>query len=156
MTTFKTLVEYRKPSYKELCKQFDSIFYPCDSVNDLPNFEPIEACKNVSLETRELEFELLQLDLGIEKTPSRPCSCEVPRLLAERGLRPALYEELVAFAAQHAGVLKTFAVIAFGSVRASGRRGDVPRVDAFDSRRLKYSYVCDCDHELYRFLAVRV
>src|SRR5688572_26176695 len=76
----RVLVEYRQPSFIELWKSFEVVW---ESYRDV-KFKRIERCKDVSIETRELDFKLVEMEKG---APTRTILAETVRL----GLRPALY-----------------------------------------------------------------
>jgi hypothetical protein len=72
-------------------------------------FRPIDVCKNVSFETREAEFQLVRFDreMGMDAILAE---------LDKRDFRPAVYQELLAFAQEYPKPCIVFRVIALGSV----------------------------------------
>lgn len=86
VTTFTILVDYVQPEYKDL----KSIFADVDKDYAKATFTNSDLCKDVSREKREVTFEYVTID----------CEILYSNLLVEidrHGLRPALYEELLAF-----------------------------------------------------------
>jgi hypothetical protein len=114
-------------------------------------FYPIELCKDVSMESRVVAFEYVHMNRYASTD-------EVLAEMDSKGLRPALYEELIGFAESYPDEQRKFAVVALGS-----------EVDVYRDRRVAYLwhgdrgrslclryFWCDlgwCDH--YWFLAVR-
>lgn len=102
---FRAEVIYNQPSYADLKKDFNYVYEGYENAE----FKPIDVCKEVSTETREIEFELVHLDKRLD----------TDAILAEldrQGLRPALYEELLALAKQYPDERRNYPIAAFGSV----------------------------------------
>jgi hypothetical protein len=143
--TFTAFVKYEQPSLEELERRFPIVapYYKGK------RFDPIERCKGVSKENREVAFEYVHMDRN----------ASVDAVLAEMdrlGLRPALYEELLGFAAQYPDEQRKYPIVALGSeTRVGGFRsvaclwGDGP------GRSLGLRWVDGDWHDYYRFLAVR-
>lgn len=111
-------VEYAQPSYADLKKAFDWVYAGYKNTE----FKPIDVCKDVSKESREIEFELVHINKDVSTDTAL---AELER----RELRPALYEGLLAFAAKYPELQKQFPIVALGSVCRFG--GDLysPYVD---------------------------
>lgn len=90
---FSAFVKYVQPDLEELIRRFPAygIFQDCGG----KHFEPIKACKEFSREDREVNFELVDIGGYTAYTD------EVPERMNRKGLRPALYEELLAFAEKY-------------------------------------------------------
>lgn len=108
---FTALVTYVQPSYVKLKKAFNWVV----NVFAKTKWKPIDVCKDVTTETRDIEFELVHQD-KIESTDA------ILKELDHRGLRPALYEELLAFVAKYPDREEDSPIVALGSVN---RRGGV-------------------------------
>ncbi len=104
---FRVLVEYVQPSFNELQDIFGR---DVDSDYDIQlrenMFEAIEDCRNVSRESRELDFVFHVSDSRCEDT--------ILREMANEGLRPALYEEFISCFKAHSAEFSD-GVIALGS-----------------------------------------
>ena len=144
---FRAEVIYTQPKYADLKKAFDWLSDGYKSVS----FKPIEVCKDVSTETREIEFELVHLDKEMH----------TDAILAEldrRGFRPALYEEILAFAAKYTDEQRKYPIVALGSVCQDDGDLDSPYVFEVDVGRYLNMYWIDNPYPSnrnYRFLAVR-
>lgn len=145
---FTVLVEYRQRSYAELKLAFDWVNKGYKNAE----FKPIDICKDVSTETREIEFELVHLNEDVSTD-------EILADLDKRGFRPALYEELLAFATKHPDEQKKYEIVALGSVcrSSNGHHLCSPYLSQDDlGRGLIFDWVeggwWDDD---YRFLVVR-
>lgn len=103
-TTFVAPDLYVQPSYEELTRRFQGVAPDYRSYR----FYPIERCKDVSRENREVTFELVHLDRGATKD-------EVLAEMDRRGLRPALYEELLRFAEKYPYEQMKYLIVALGS-----------------------------------------
>lgn len=142
---FRAFVQYVQPAYAILKQAFDWVY---DGYKNA-EFTAIEACKNVLREACEIEFELVHF--------GKDMSTDV--ILAEldkRGLRPALYEELLAFAAKYPELQKQFPIVALGSVCRND--GDLfsPYVSwGGDERSLNFAWFDYGWGGVCRFLAVR-
>lgn len=104
----RAFVKYVQPCYEELRKLFDWVG---DNYQKAA-FEPVDCCKNVSREDREIDFEYFRT------TKRSPSTGEVLAEMDEAGLRPALYEEFICFLGQNPDEQRKFAIIALGSVLA--------------------------------------
>ena len=142
---FRAEVIYVQPSYADLQKAFDWVYEGYASAE----FKPIDACKGISTDTREIEFELVHLNKDASTD-------EALAELDKRGLRPALYEELLAFAAKHPELQKQFPIVALGSVCRDGARLYSPFVRFYGrERRLRFGWLDGRWLRSYRFLSVR-
>lgn len=128
--SFTAFVTYEQPTYKELKCRF-----PHDEPGLNPNVDlsykdrrlnPIKLCKDISRESRELVFEYVCLDLGseiglggVDEVPT-----EIIAEMIRRGLRPALYEELLSFAEKFPHEQQEGNIIALGSEMRIG--GECP------------------------------
>ncbi|MDO8617559.1 MAG: hypothetical protein Q7N87_01545 [Candidatus Uhrbacteria bacterium] len=105
-STFSARVVYKIPTMEELSRLFPAKVHPLLVYG---TFNPIKVCKNVSRETREVGFEYVYL--------GREASFEdVIFEIEVRGLRPALIEELIAFAARYPEEYRQRPTIALGSI----------------------------------------
>ena len=143
-SSFSAFVEYRQPSLEELRQMFDRV-----SVNCRHEFEPTDACRGVSSQAREIQFELVHLG----KVASTD---EVLAELASRRLRPALYVEFLAFSTKFPSEQREYEIGVLGSfVDAIGYR-HAPSLEVWPDQT---RYLC---HTLFerrwdancRFLAV--
>ncbi len=144
-TGFRAEVIYVQPSYADLKKVFDCVY---DGYKNA-EFKPIDICKDVSVENREIEFELVHLnkDVSTDKALAE---------LDKQGLCPALYEELLAFAAKYPELQKQFPIVALGSVCRYDDDLYSPYVRWNDVERdLDFYWIDDGWCDRYRFLAVR-
>ncbi|MCE9586543.1 hypothetical protein K8R04_04490 [Candidatus Uhrbacteria bacterium] len=142
---FRALVEYAQPAYAFLEQAFDWVYDGYKSAK----FTPIDVCKDVSTESREIEFELVHLNKGVS----------TDKALAEldkQVLRPALYEELLAFAVKYPELQKQFPIVALGSVyRVDGYLCSPYVLWDGSERRLHFSWFDGDWSDSCRFLAVR-
>jgi hypothetical protein len=142
---YSALVEYRQPSYDELKKAFDWVY---DGYKNA-EFKQIDVCKDVSTETREIEFELVHLNKDASTDT-------VLAELDKRELRPALYEELLAFAAKYPEFQKQFPIGALGSVCRYDDYLCSPCVSWYDEKRyLSFHWIAHGWLAFFRFLAMR-
>ncbi len=142
---FTAFVDYANPSYQELKSAFDWV----DDWYDRAMFKTIDICKSVSREPCVVGFVYVHMD----RTAS---SNEVYATMETRGLRPALYEELLAFAKAYPDEQRKFHIIALGSfcVGVSGGRYVAYLSDVGYGRRLRLDFF---EHDWFdncRFLAV--
>ena len=143
--TFRAVVTYIQPKFAELKSAFDW-------VNDdyqRAKFEAIKICEAISRETREVTFQYVHMN--------RDASTE--EVLAEmdkRGLRPVLYEELLAFAKAHPDEQRKYPIVALGSVWVDpdGFRDVACLNEDGDERSLGLSWYDDDWRGFCRFLAV--
>lgn len=142
---FRAEVVYAQLSYADLEKAFDWVYDGYKSVK----FTAIDVCKDVSMETREIEFELVHLN--------KDASTDTARAeLDKRELRPALYEELLAFAAKYPELQKQFPIVALGSVCRYGGNLGSPYVNRSGAERgLGFGWLGRDWSGGCRFLAVR-
>ncbi len=103
---FRALVEYQKVPHEELGRRFESL---SDEYKQI-EFDPIDSCRSIARETREIRFRVETMDVG------NPCCDEVLDELEKRGLRPAVYEELLAFAAKFPEEQREYPITALGSI----------------------------------------
>lgn len=142
---FHVFVDYTTPSYAELKTQFDLV----NEWYEGAVFEAIDSCKAISRDPREIVFEVVHLDRNISIRDAR-------FELDKRGLRPALYEELLGFAKAHPNEQRRFIIYALGSVCVGPLgRHCVPFLGEDSVGRCLYLHLYG--HVLvttYRFLAV--
>lgn len=142
---FRLEVIYVQPSYADLKQAFDWVYDGYASAE----FKPIDVCKDVPTDTREIEFELVHLNKDMSTDA-------ILAQLDKRGLRPALYEELLAFAAKYPELQKQFPIVALGSVFRFDGGLFSPYVDWHDRERNLYFHWIDDDWLGFcRFLSVR-
>lgn len=102
-TSFEAPVVYVQPSFEELKQQFSpDVFSDFKSVM----FEPIDRCKRVRRVKRKIRFEVIDMVRD---------SDVVLDTMKKRILRPALYEEMLAFHAKYPEVLDSSPIVALGS-----------------------------------------
>ena len=143
---FSAPIVYVQPEFEELTRRFPAYVNPDYKGK---RFDPIERCKAVSKENREVAFEYVHMDRDASTD-------EVLAEMDRKGLRPALYEELLGFAEKYPDEQRKFPIVALGS--EADVRGD--RHVAFlwsgdDGRSLGLSWVGLGWYDRYRFLAVR-
>ena len=143
---FSALVTYIQPSYAELQRLFSLV----NSDFSKADFKPIDRCRDVSRETREVSFEYVHLNRGASTD-------EVLAKMDRQNLRPALYEELLAFGAKYPDEQQQFPIVALGSVwRYFDSDLYVVCLSRRDSERSLFLYwISDNWISDYRFLAVR-
>ncbi|MCR4256891.1 MAG: hypothetical protein NUW08_04260 [Candidatus Uhrbacteria bacterium] len=117
-------VVYAQPSYADLKKAFDWVYDGCNSAK----FTSIDVCKDVSMESCEIEFELVHLD---KELSTDAILVELKRL----EFRPALYEELLAFAKQYPDEQRMYPIVALGSVCQDDDDLCSPYVHEYDDGR---------------------
>lgn len=146
-TTFTALVKYVIPKFEELQKLFDWVHPEFASVK----FEPIDICRDIPTDTREVEFVYVRLD----------CDASDAEVLAEherQAVRPAIFPELLAFAAKYPDEQRKFPIVARGSVAVLGgdRRVACLRSDGRErGLGLRWLGAGVGWGRSYRFLAVR-
>jgi hypothetical protein len=146
---FPTFVEYFQPPYEALARSFEDVD---PDFRGAPPFRPMPVCEGVSHVARLVPLRLVRLGLRCQEGDA--CS-----IMDEHGLRPALYEELLALGKARPGIAREGYVIAIGSwthVRttrnaflASGRAGGARLLMGFVLDGLDHDYSADD-----RFLAV--
>lgn len=146
--TFRAEVAYIQPKFAELKSAFDW-------VNDdyrRAKFEAIKICEAISRETREVTFQYVHMNRGASTE-------EVLVEMDRCGLRPALFEELLAFAKAHPDEQRKYPIVVLGSVwvRPDGNRL-VACLNEYDGRRRLHLRLFWCGGDWVggcRFLAVR-
>jgi hypothetical protein len=143
--SFSAPIVYVQPEFEELKRRFTGfVNLECKG----KRFDPIERCEAVSKENREVAFEYVQI--GRNATTD-----EVLTKMDRRGLRPALYEELLGFAEKYPDEQRKSCIVALGSV-VSVRECSVAFIwdNDDDGRSLGFAPVfCEWNGR-YRFLAV--
>lgn len=143
---FSAPIVYVQPEFEELERRFPAYVNPDYKGK---HFDPIERCKAVSKENREVAFEYVHLDRDASTD-------EVLAEMDRRGLRPALYEELLGFAEKYPDEQRKYPIVALGSeTRVHGYRYVAYLWIDDDGRSLHLNWV---DLDWYgdcRFLAVR-
>lgn len=139
-------IQYDQPSYIRLKQGFDWVYDGYSKAE----FKTIDACRNVSTESRETWFELVYLN---KNTTTSAVLAELARL----ELRPALYEELLGFAKQYPIEQCKYPIVALGSVCQEDELLCSPFLHALGRGRcLSFGWVDnDWNDGGYRFLAVR-
>ena len=103
-STFTAWVTYVQPVDSELQRRFPAYVNPGHE-----GFMAIGWCKNVSRENRKVEFQFVHMD--------REASTDlVFSEMERRGLRPALYEELLGFALEYPDEQRRNPIVALGSI----------------------------------------
>jgi hypothetical protein len=143
---FSAPIVYVQPEFEELKRRFPA-FINLDYSGK--RFDPIERCKAVSKENREVAFEYVHMDRDASTD-------EVLAEMDRKGLRPALYEELLGFALKYPDEQLKYPIVALGS--GTSVRG--LRYGAFlwygdDGRYLDLRWIDYDWYAYYRFLAVR-
>jgi hypothetical protein len=144
--TFSAPVVYVQPTFEELKRRFSAYVNPDYKGK---RFDPIERCKAVSKENREVAFEYVHMDRD----------ASIDEVLAEmdrKGLRPALYEELLGFAEKYPDEQRKYPIVALGSeTYVVGYRYVAYLWSVDGGRCLDLGWVDDDWHDGCRFLAVR-
>jgi hypothetical protein len=143
---FTVPIVYIQPTFEELKRRFPVYINPDYKGK---RFDPIERCKAVSKENREVAFEYVRLDRDASTD-------EVLAEMDRRGLRPALYEELLGFAEKYPDEQRKYPIVALGSEACvdGGRRVASLWHDGF-GRCLCLGWVDGGWYGCCRFLAVR-
>ncbi|MEK7384088.1 MAG: hypothetical protein AAB262_12495 [Elusimicrobiota bacterium] len=143
---FSAPIVYVQPKFEELKRRFPAYVNPDYKGK---RFDPIERCKAVSKENREVAFEYVHMDRDASTD-------EVLAEMDRKGLRPALYEELLGFAEKYPDEQRKFPIVALGSeADVSCLRHVAFLWDDDDGRHLDLIWVDgDWDGDC-RFLAVR-
>lgn len=124
---FRAKVVFKQPAYKKLQTRFFMVKVTCDK----GNFQPAFGDLMISRETRTIAFQYLQVH---RETTTNAVLTEMRR---ERGLRPAMYEELLAFDEAFPEELTKHQIIALGSVFMDKDDGPVcPSVLLFKGNRM--------------------
>lgn len=103
---FPVMVYYEQPSCLELQRRFPALTDPRFEENK--KFRPITSCENVSRENRVVTFQYTR----VMPFPDHKYILDI---INRRGLRPALYEELLSFAELYPNEQKKFPIAALGS-----------------------------------------
>ncbi len=149
INSFKTVVDYVQPPFPVLDQKFRRVA----KGYGLKRFVPIEECKGVVTKARSVSFVCLRM---VGKVGYRAVLAEMER----RGLRPALYEELLAFSDAHPNEAVKSDIVALGSlldVEYDGDHDDCVAVLKGGERglELELDFTWDDWHEGYCFLAAR-
>ena len=145
---FSAPIVYVQPEFEELQRRFPIYVDPGYNGKRL---DPIERCKGVSMENREVAFEYVHMG-------RYALTAEVLAEMDRKGLRPALYEELLGFALKYPDEQWKYPIVALGSeMFVDGYR--LIACVWFDDvgRGLDLFFADDEDDNLtslYRFLAV--
>lgn len=143
---FSAQVVYVQPEFEELKRRFPAYVNPDYKGK---RFDPIERCKAVSKENREVALEYVYLVRNASTD-------EVLAVMDCLGLRPALYEELLGFAEKYPDEQRKYPIVALGSeAGVSGHRLVAYLWHGDDGRGLGLHWVGDVWDGRYRFLAVR-
>lgn len=103
--SFRIKVVYAIPAMGELKRRFPAFVNP--AFDDI-TFVPIKVCEGVSLETREIEPEYVQIGRDVSNDAAL---AEIDK----RGLRPCLPEELIVFGDAYPEEQRKFPIVALGS-----------------------------------------
>ena len=143
---FSAPIAYVQPEFEELKRRFPAYVNPdCKG----KWFDPIERCKGVSTENREVAFEYVHMDRDASTD-------EVLAEMDRRGLRPALYEELLGFAEKYPDEQRKYPIVALGSGTDVGGLRDVAYLwSDGDGRGLDLRWIGLGWRDDYRFLAAR-
>lgn len=143
---YRVITNRIKVNYSDLLPNFDWV----NSDFRTAQFRAIDCCKKTGFNRHQLKFEYAHLG-------RRANSAEVIAEMNSRGLRPALFKELVAFARFFPDEQKKFPIIALGSVcpDQNGNRVAGLFVD-YDGKRILglYSFEILWDDN-FRFLATK-
>ncbi|MFH1621226.1 MAG: hypothetical protein ABIB04_04030 [Patescibacteria group bacterium] len=143
---FSAPIVYVQPEFEELKRRFPAYVNPDYKGK---RFDPIERCKAVSKENREVAFEYVHLDRDASTD-------EVLAEMDRKGLRPALYEELLGFAEKYPDEQRKYPIVALGSeAYVDGDRYVACLWDDYDGRNLYLHWLDDGWDGIVRFLAVR-
>jgi len=135
---FTAFVNYLQPSFDELKKAFDWVNPDYTKVR----FEPIERCKGVARTARDVVFHYFTID-------RRMTTEEILDAMDAANLRPALYEELLAFASKYPDEQRKRLIAALGSV---ARLDDYLHVAYLDENGLARSLDLRCGNPGYPWL----
>lgn len=151
---FSAPVVYVQPALEELKRRFPAYANPDYKGK---RFDPIECCKGVCTENRG-STELAEVEVAFEYVHmGRDASTdEVLAEMNRKGLRPALYEELLGFAEKYPDEQRKYPIVALGSeAHMSGDRHVAYLWRDGDGRDLRLRWIGDGWRGNYRFLAVR-
>jgi len=145
-TNVNASILYVQPEFEELKRRFPAYVNPDYKGK---RFDPIERCKDVSKESREVAFEYVHMN----------STSSIDEVLAEmdrKYLRPALYEELLGFAEKYPDEQRKYPIVALGSeTDVGGDRRVAYLWRAGHGRSLGLNWIDGAWGGLYRFLAVR-
>lgn len=148
ISPFSAPIVYLQPEFEELKRRFPAYV---NSGYKGKRSDPIGRCKGISKENREVAFEYIHMD-------RKASTDEVLAEMDRKGLRPALYEELLGFAEKYPDEQRKFPIVALGSkTRVGGDRGVAFLCGFGDGRSLDLHWLglgSDWRSD-YRFLAVR-
>jgi hypothetical protein len=145
-STFSAPVVYLQPEFEELLQRFPGYVMPDFKGK---RFDPIERCKSVSKENREVTFECVHMTRDATTD-------EVLAEMDRKGLRPALYEEVLGFAEKYPDEQRKYPIVALGSeTRRGGTRGVACLWGDGCRRDLNLSWIYGAWHRDCRFPAVR-
>ena len=140
-------VLYIQPKFEELKRRFPAYVNPDYEAGK--RFDPIERCKTVLRESREVVFEYVHMDRDA-------LTDEVLAEMDREGLLPALYEEFLGFAEKYPDEQRKYPIAALGSWALV--RGDRYVACSWDDgygRRLYLHGIDSVWLDRCRFLAVR-
>jgi hypothetical protein len=143
---FSAPIVYVQPEFEELKRRFPTYVHP-----DYKGkwFDPIVRCKGVSTENREVAFEYVHMNRDASTD-------EVLAEMDRKGLRPALYEELLGFAEKYPDEQRKYPIVALGSeTGVHGIRCVAYLWRGDHGRNLCLGWVDDDWDDRDRFLAVR-
>ncbi len=127
---FTALVKYLQPSFEELSKVFDWV----NPDYAKARFEPIERCKSIVRTAGDVVFQYFRIDRQMTTK-------KILEAMDAVGLRPALYEELLAFASKYPDEQRRHLIAALGSVARFGGHLHVAYLSGDDRERdLSLSY----------------
>jgi hypothetical protein len=138
-------IVYVQPEFEELKCRFSTLNPDYKG----KRFDPIERCKAVSKENREVAFEYVHMDRDASTD-------EVLAEMDRKGLRPALYEELLGFAEKYPDEQRKLPIVALGSeADVDGNRSVACLWDDGNGRYLNLDWIGSDWLDSDRFLAVR-
>jgi len=112
---FEALVHYHHPTYDELLHKFDWV---CPSYKEA-RLDPIRQCEHTLRETRIIKFKLMKID-------QEHLTKSVLKKMEKQNLRPAMYEELLAFNALYPHQSSLHTIVALGSVSRQNNGNSSP------------------------------
>jgi len=121
---FTAFVNYLQPSFDELSKAFDWV----NPNYAKARFEPIERCKGIVRTARDVVFSYFTIDRQMTTE-------QILDAMDAAGLRPALYEELLAFASKYPNEQRKHVIAALGSIARLGGDLHVACLDGFGRDR---------------------
>lgn len=143
---FTAPVIYTQPGLDELKRKFPA---HVDTVYAWAPLGSIEGCGGVSREDREVSFEYVHMSRNAS-------TLDVLVEMSCRGLRPALYEELLGFSAEYPDEQQKHPIAALGSMSHAGTRPRAAFLWSDDRGQELHLSLFDRDwDDDYRFLAVR-